>query len=217
VRAGHTEAAVDISTLAGLNPSGVICEIMNEDGSMARLPDLIKFAATHNLNIGTIADLIAYRRKTEKLVSKIAESTFTSKFGGDWKLAVYCNTLEYAEHIALIKGDISKQPVLVRMHQGNMLLDALGAEKGGSLQKSMEIIGKNGSGVIVILRTPDKAAVSRMVSNTPAPTELREYGIGAQILLDLGVKSMELLTNSKKSLVGLEGYGLEILGFKEII
>lgn len=214
VRAGHTEAAVDISRLCGLNPSGVICEIMNEDGTMARLPDLLKFAETHNMNVGTIADLIAYRRKTEKLVARVAETDFTSKFGGDFKLIVYRNNIEYAEHIALVKGDISKQPVLVRMHQHHVLNDSLGAETGGNLQKSMELIAKNGSGVIVLLRTPDKSAVSRMVSK--APSELREYGIGAQILLDLGVKEMKLLTSSAKSIIGLEGYDLKVTEYVKI-
>ncbi len=214
VRAGHTEAAVDISRLCGLNPSGVICEIMNEDGSMARLPDLIEFAKKHDLSIGTIADLIAYRRKTEKLVKRIAETNFTSKFGGEFKLMVYRNEIEYAEHIALVKGDIKKQPVLVRMHQHNILHDSLGSERGGNLQKSMEIIDKEGAGVIVILRTPDRQAVSRAVAD--APSELREYGIGAQILLDLGVSDMTLLSSSAKSIIGLEGYDLKVAGYRKI-
>ena len=214
VRAGHTEAAVDISRLCGLNPSGVICEIMNEDGTMARLPDLIEFAKKHSLSIGTIADLIAYRRKTEKLVERIAESKFSSKFGGEFRLIVYRNNIEYAEHIALVKGDISKQPVLVRMHQHNILLDSLGSEHGGNLQRSMELIAKEGSGVIVLLRTPDKQAVSRAVAE--APSELREYGIGAQILIDLGVKEMVLLSSTTRSIIGLEGYDLKVAEYRKI-
>jgi 3,4-dihydroxy 2-butanone 4-phosphate synthase/GTP cyclohydrolase II len=213
VRAGHTEAAVDIARLAGLNPSGVICEIMNEDGTMARLPDLIKIAQNLGLNIGTIADLIAYRRKNEKLIRKIAESDFASSYG-TFKLMVYQNTLEYAEHLVLVKGDIAKQPALVRMHQHNILNDSLGGS--ATLQKSMQAIEANGSGVIVIIRTPDKAAISRQLTEN-TPNTLREYGIGAQILLDLGLKQIELLTNSKKSVVGLEGYGIEIVGYRPII
>ena len=218
VRAGHTEAAVDISKLAGLNPSGVICEIMNEDGTMARLPELLEFAEKHDLNIATIADLIAYRRKTEILIEKIAESTLTSQYGGEFKMFVYKNKMEYAEHIVLQKGDINSSPTLVRMHSHNILSDSLGDEKGaGNLQKSMEIIAQEENGVIVIIRPPNKATVSNIVSpDKNSSVDLREYGIGAQILLDLGIRDMILLTNSQKSVIGLEGYGLEVVGYKEI-
>ncbi|PIR31865.1 MAG: 3,4-dihydroxy-2-butanone-4-phosphate synthase [Alphaproteobacteria bacterium CG11_big_fil_rev_8_21_14_0_20_44_7] len=220
VRAGHTEAAVDIARMAGLNPSGVICEIMNEDGTMARLDDLQEFASTHNLNIATIADLIAYRRNNEKLVRKIAETSLNSEFGGEFKMMIYQNTIEYAEHIILQKGEISKtSPTLVRVHQLNLMTDLLGdikSEKNGELQKSMEIISTEGSGVILIIRPPNPAAVSNMIENNSRGGELREYGIGAQILLDLGIRDMILLTNTKKSLVGIEGYNLQISGTKEI-
>lgn len=219
VRAGHTEAAVDISKLAGLNPSGVICEIMNDDGTMARLPELLEFADEHDLNIATIADLIAYRRKNEKLVEKITEANFESKFGGEFKMYVYKNKTEYAEHIVLLKGDInSHNPTLVRMHAHNLMNDSLGGVEGSSsLQQSMEIIAKEENGVIVIIRAPNKSMVSDTVSPERAtPTDLREYGIGAQILLDLGIRDMILLTNSQKSVIGLEGYGLEVVGYREI-
>ena len=221
IRAGHTEAAVDISRMAGLNPSGVICEIMNEDGTMARLPELRQFAGVHKLNIATIADLISYRRKNEKLIKKIADTTINSEFGGQFQMLVYCNTMEYAEHIALVKGKINpKKPVLVRMHSHNILFDTLwdlDSDKGGILQKSMQMINKEGSGVIIIIRSPEKAALSTLLDNSgKQQPQLREYGIGAQILLDLGVRDMVLLTNSSKSVIGLEGYGLHIKGTREI-
>lgn len=221
VRAGHTEAAVDIARLAGLNPSGVICEIMNDDGTMARMPDLIKFSREHGIKIATIADLISYRRKNDKLVERKLESVFRSQFGGEFKLNLYVNNIEYAEHLALVKGDVADgKPVLVRMHAFDVLNDALGdlaAGKAGELQKSMEIIAKEGRGVIVILREPLKNILSETVKERyldHAPKvpvrNLRNYGIGAQILLDLGIKEMILLTNSEHTVIGLEGYGLSI-------
>ena len=222
VRAGHTEAAVDISRLAGLNPSGVICEIMNDDGTMARLPDLIEFAKEHNMNIATIADLIAYRRRNEKLIKKIAENDFNSEFGGEFKMQVFQNTTEYAEHIALVCGDVTQGTPLVRMHSYNILDDALGGTakgKNGQLQKSMRMIAEHGAGAIVIIRSPIRSAVSDQVapSSENGGEEIREYGIGAQILQEIGISDMMLLTNSTKSVVGLEGYGLKIVGRKEII
>lgn len=221
VRSGHTEAAVDIARMAGLNPSGVICEVMSEDGTMARLMELRKFAALHKINIATIADLISYRRKNEKLIKKIADTQITSHYGGEFRMMVYANTIEYAEHIALVKGKIDpKKPTLVRMHSHNILDDSLGdlgSPKSGLLQKSMQMIDEAGSGVIIIIRSPDKQALSqRLDESTHANPQLREYGIGAQILLDLGVHDMILLTNSTKSLVGLEGYNLHISGTQEI-
>ena len=224
VRAGHTEAAVDISRLAGLNPSGVICEIMNDDGTMARLPDLVKFAGLHNLKIATIADLISYRRRSEKLVKRVIESDFTSEFGGDWKIIVFSSTTEYAEHIALVKGEISpKKPTLVRMHAMNLLQDMLGDVHAATtnLRPAMEQIAKAGSGVLVIIREPIKTAVSdrlklRAGVEPVASDSLRDYGIGAQILLDLGVKDMILLSNSKRAIVGLEGYGLTVQDYQQI-
>lgn len=224
VRAGHTEAAVDISRLAVLNPSGVICEIMNDDGTMARLPDLVKFAGEHNLKIATIADLISYRRRSEKLVKRVIESDFQSEFGGDWKIIVFSSTTEYAEHIALVKGEISpEKPTLVRMHAMNLLQDMLGDVHAATtnLRPAMEQIAKAGSGVVVIIREPIKTAVSdrlklRAGVEPVASDSLRDYGIGAQILLDLGVKDMILLSNSKRAIVGLEGYGLTVQDYQQI-
>ena len=217
VRAGHTEAAVDISRLAGLNPAGVICEIMNDDGSMARLPELLEFAAHHGLKIGTIADLIAYRRRFEKLVRRVAETTVRTAHAGDFQCIVYAQSPEYAEHVALVKGTIDPaQPVLVRMHAHDFLSDVLGdASKGraGVLDAAMRMIDAEGSGVVVLLREPKRNAVSIAANGekTGAPA-LRDYGIGAQILLDLGIEQMKLLTNQPKMVVGLEGYGLGIAG-----
>lgn len=225
VRAGHTEAAVDISRLAGLLPAGVICEIMNDDGTMARLPELIEFAKTHGLKIGTIADLISYRRRSEKLVTRVVESEFESKFGGMFRMIVYTSTTEYAEHIALVKGTIDPgKPVLVRMHSLNLLHDVLGDKHHGAqsvLQPSMEAIDKAGSGVIVLIREPIRTSVSdqlrpRVGESPLAPMDLRDYGIGAQILLDLGVRDMLLLSNSKRSVIGLDGYGLTITGYQPV-
>jgi 3,4-dihydroxy 2-butanone 4-phosphate synthase / GTP cyclohydrolase II len=225
VRAGHTEAAVDISRLAGLNPSGVICEIMNDDGTMARMPDLIEFAKQHNLKIATIADLISYRRRSEKLVRRIVESDFNSEFGGDWRIIIYTSSTEYAEHIALVKGKISPDsPVLVRMHSLNLLQDMLGDNHpttSSHIRPAMEKIAENGSGVLVLIREPIRTAVSdklrlRIGEEPHAPAELRDYGIGAQILLDLGVRDMILLSNSKRAVIGLEGYGLTISGYQQL-
>jgi 3,4-dihydroxy 2-butanone 4-phosphate synthase/GTP cyclohydrolase II len=223
VRAGHTEAAVDLAKLAGFSGAGVICEIMNDDGAMARLPDLVKFGQFHGLKIGSIADLIAYRRRTETLVQKIHESNFSSAYGGEFKFYIYANTVHYAEHIALVKGDVKKaeasgEPVLVRMHAVDILGDILGGTPSPTLKKSMEMIAAAGRGVIVLLRDPDPSNLSRRLKgageNKTAP--LKDYGIGAQILLDLGVRHMTLLTDNPKNIVGLEGYGLYISGHKPI-
>lgn len=226
VRAGHTEAAVDIAKLAGLNPSGVICEIMNDDGTMARMPELIEFAKEHQLKIAQIADLIAYRRKHDKLVQKTCETKIKSQYGGEFNMMIYVNTVEYAEHIVLTKGKIdASKPTLVRMHAQNILNDTLGDTfdgKDGELQKAMKMISEQDSGVIVIIREPMKNSLSQLVESREGAEKingsqhLRDYGIGAQILLDLGIKQMELLSNTKRSVVGLEGYGLEITGYKKI-
>ena len=225
VRAGHTEAAVDISRLAGLLPAGVICEIMNDDGTMARLPDLIPFAKKHGLKIGTIADLISYRRRSEKLVRRVVEREFTSRFGGTFKMIVYTATHEYAEHIALVKGEVTEgKPTLVRMHALNLLHDLLGDTHSGRdtvLHSAMEHIGKAGNGVVVLIREPIRTSVSDQirprVGEAPlAPTDLRDYGIGAQILLDLGVTDMILLSNAKRSVIGLDGYGLTIKDYQPV-
>ena len=225
VRAGHTEAAVDIARLAGLNPSGVICEIMNDDGTMARLPDLVKFAEVHRLKIATIADLISHRRRSEKLVRRVIESDFSSHYGGDFRMIVYTATHEYAEHIALVKGTIDgAQPVHVRMHSLNLLQDMLGdkeAPGAGLLQAAMRKIEQIDNGVVVLIREPVKTSVSdrlrlKMGAKPLSAMDLRDYGIGAQILLDLGVRDMILLSNSKRAIIGLEGYGLTIKGYKGI-
>ncbi|MCB1532474.1 MAG: 3,4-dihydroxy-2-butanone-4-phosphate synthase [Alphaproteobacteria bacterium] len=222
VRAGHTEAAVDLARLAGFSGAGVICEIMNDDGTMARLPDLIAFAQKHGYKIGTIADLIAHRRRTESLIEKIYEDEFSSRYGGEFKFYLYKNTLHYAEHIVLVKGDVrsAKDPVLVRMHAVNIFQDVLGGADDSILHKSMEIIGQEECGVIVILRPSDPASLSRRLTKAGEPAqsggELRDYGIGAQILQDLGIQNMVLLSNSPKTVAGLEGYGLYITGHRPI-
>jgi 3,4-dihydroxy 2-butanone 4-phosphate synthase/GTP cyclohydrolase II len=235
VRAGHTEAAVDISRLAGMNPSGVICEIMNDDGTMARMPDLVKFAQAHNLKIATIADLIAYRRRKEKLVEAVAETNITSRFGGDFKVKIYANRIDYAEHMALVCGDVSgDEPVLVRMHQANLLADALGdttpghffggeaRARGGELEASMREIAKKGRGIVVIIREPARDALSRAVREREGDAasvpihELRQYGVGAQILFDLGARNIILLSNTKRTVVGLDGYGITLVGQQPI-
>jgi len=226
VRTGHTEAAVDVSRLAGLNPAGVICEIMNEDGTMARMPDLVKFAQFHGLKIGTIADLIAYRLRNDRIVERILDTTLDSAYGGEFRMYVYKNQVAYAEHIALVKGDVTTdEPVMVRMHALNVLDDVLGDSSSGKssqLQASMERIDQEGRGVVVLIREPHRTALSdrimsRNVACAPASPpksgggELRDYGVGAQILLDLGVKDMVLLSNTKHTIVGLEGYGLSVV------
>ena len=216
VRAGHTEAAVDIARHAGLTPAGVICEIMNDDGTMARLPDLAAFGQHHNLKLGTIADLIAYRRRTERLVKKVQDGQLHHAAGGDWQLSVYATTLDYAEHLVLTKGDISgSEPVMVRMHAVDVVNDALGTHQWSALHGAMRMIAEAGRGVVVLIRDTRPDAVSarvKLLEGSPRPLHfLRDYGIGAQILTDLGVKRMVLLSNNKRTLVGLEGYGLEIV------
>jgi len=222
VRTGHTEAAVDISRLAGLNPAGVICEIMNDDGSMARLPDLLPFAAQHGLKIGAIADLIAYRRRSERLVSRVAEGTITTPHAGAWQAITYAQAPHYAEHLALVKNTIGgERPTLVRMHALDVLADVLGDDstgKGHVLREAMRMIDAAGAGVVVLIREPRPTALSdglRQRSGATTST-LRDYGIGAQILLDLGVREMTLLTNAPKMIAGLEGYGLHIRDYLPI-
>ena len=220
VRAGHTEAAADLARLAGLNPSGVICEIMNDDGTMARLPDLEKFSQTHGIKVGTIADLIAYRLRHDRIVEAAMETTLHSLYGGDFRMVVYVNRISYAEHIALIKGDLKDDgPVLVRMHALNVLEDVLGdhsAGKARELHRAMQMIGEHGRGVVVLIREPHRTSLSDRVRASMGEereevSELRAYGVGAQILLDLGVKDMILLSNTRRTIVGLEGYGLSVV------
>jgi 3,4-dihydroxy 2-butanone 4-phosphate synthase / GTP cyclohydrolase II len=222
VRAGHTEASVDIARKAGLTPAAVICEIMNDDGTMARLPDLVAFAQHHNLKLGTIADLIAHRRLTERLVRKVEEGTYSHPAGGDWRAVVYANTVEYQEHLVLIKGDVSgPDPVMVRMHAIDLLDDMTGSPHWIAVHNAMYMIGKAGRGVVVMIREHRPTALAERVrllaAGTPRPQrELRDYGIGAQILLDLGVKNMILLTNRRRTVIGLEGYGLNIVEQRSI-
>ncbi|MBM3600354.1 MAG: 3,4-dihydroxy-2-butanone-4-phosphate synthase [Alphaproteobacteria bacterium] len=224
VRAGHTEAAVDMARLAGLLPAGVICEIMNDDGTMARLPDLIKFAQFHGLKVATIADLIAYRRRTETIVRRVLETTLDSVFGGEFRMIVYVNKVQYAEHLALVKGDLSAPaPVLVRMHAVNVLDDVLGNRahaRSGELQGAMKLISEAGRGAIVLIRDSQPTSLSDRIrahiGESPQGSELRDYGVGAQILLDLGVKEMVLLTNTKRTIIGLDGYGLTVVDRRPI-
>ena len=222
-RAGHTEAAVDIARLAGFNASGVICEIMNDDGTMARMPDLVQFAQLHGLKVARIADLIAYRRQNDTVVEKIAETEIESRHGGYFKLKVYANTVSYAEHVALIKGDISgTEPVLVRVHQLNMLGVLVGDPHGSgvALHEAMEAVGREGRGVVVVIREGRPTSLSERVLTSPDDPKrfsaLREYGIGAQILRDIGVRNMILLSNVERTIVGLEGYGLTVVGRRNL-
>ncbi len=225
VRTGHTEAAVDVARLAGLNPSGVICEIMNEDGTMARLDDLVAVAQHHNLKIGTIRDLIAYRRRHDHLVEKRAEAKFTSQWGGDWTALTYWNKATGTEQIALVKGKVDPtKPTLVRMHALSTFADVFGegGDRAGLLRRSMEIIGAEGAGVIVVInkQRSDAFTVALKMKTGTLPKadmeELRDYGVGAMILTELGVEEMVLLTNTHHTLVGLDGYGLSIVGERAI-
>jgi len=232
VRAGHTEASVDIARLAGLNPSAVICEVMNEDGTMARRPDLMAFAERHGIKVGTIRDLIAYRLRHDSLVECVQERPLNSVYGDDWTAKAYVNTAEYEEHLVLVKGDVAAGgPPLVRMHALDIFDDIVGERSGrvGQLQKAMEMIGEAGRGVVVIIRDvrPDRLTQAMTAREQPSPPvsgqngkggshPLREYGIGAQILLDLGVKEMILLSNTRHKIIGLEGYGLNIVDQKPI-
>jgi len=223
VRAGHTEAAVDVARLAGLIPAGVICEVMNDDGTMARLPQLVAFAQAHGLKVATIADLIAYRRKHDRLVECVAERRIESAYGGDFTAKVYANTVDYAEHLALVKGDVAAGgPVMVRMHVVNPLEDVLGiGPRHGQLAEAMRMVGWEGRGVVVCLRDPNPRAMSELLAEDEpehgsGTHQLRNYGIGAQILLDLGVREMILLSNTRRTVIGLEGYDLKIVEQRSI-
>ena len=243
VRTGHTEAAVDLARLAGLNPSGVICEIMNEDGTMARLPDLVKFAQFHGLKVATIADLIAYRLRNDSIVERSMTTRITRENGGEFKLIVYRNRVSGAEHLALVKGDISgDEPVLVRMHAVNILDDMIHDttnQREYELEGALRTVGTEGRGVVVIIREPwaeklsnqvrarhrmpadpvsasSEVAVSNEDGREIAPPALRDFGVGAQILADLGVKEMVLLTNRARAIKGLEGFGLTAVGRRPI-
>jgi len=219
VRAGHTEAAVDISRMAGLNPAGVICEIMKDDGSMARLPDLVAFAQLHGLKIGTIADLIAHRRRTERQVERVLETPFDSTYGGRFRMVIYRNILDGTEHIVLTKGKIDPdRPTLVRMHRVDFAADMLGhvEERRDYVPRALQAISEyDGAGVAVFIRDSNPAWLSERYGGEAADhgaNVLRDYGVGAQILLDLGVRDMVLLSNASTVLPGSGGYGLKIVG-----
>ena len=224
VRAGHTEAAVDISRMAGLNAAGVICEIMNDDGAMARLPDLVAFAQLHGLKIGAIADLIAYRRRTERQVDRVLERPFDSTYGGHFRMLIYRHTIDGAEHVALVKGRIDPdKPTLVRMHRVDMAADMLGhvEARRDYVPAALKAIGSHdGAGVAVFLRDPNPAWLSERYSEGPIGASpehaLRDYGVGAQILLDLGVREMILLTTRAVRPAALDGYGLKIVGWRPV-
>lgn len=229
IRAGHTEASVDLARLAGLLPAAVICEIMNDNGTMARVPDLLTFAERYGLKIGTIEDLIAYRLRNERLVRLVSETRIHSAFGGDFDLKVYATTVEPVEHLALVRGDISgPEPVLVRVHAVNPVIDFLGGgfTEGAEPQiaSSMEAISREGRGVIIVIRdlaprvVSDWIAKKALIGNNQSGREPRqvEIGIGSQILRDLEVSKMTLLSSSASGYVGLEGFGLTIVGVRRI-
>ena len=222
VHTGHTEAAVDISRMAGLTPAGVICEIMNDDGTMARLPDLVAFAQLHGLKIGTIADLIAYRRRTERFVERVMDTPFESVHGGPFRLMLYRNTIEGAEHVALVHGKIEPgKPTLVRMHQVDFAADLLGhveARQSYIPSALKTITDHDGAGVVVFLRDPTLQGLAERLSGANKPVaidrSLRNYGVGAQILLDLGVRDMIVMSSSRPEPAAIEGYGLNIVGWR---
>ena len=225
VRAGHTEAAVDVSRLAGLNPAGVICEIMSDDGTMARMDELVSFARLHNLRIGTIRDLIAYRLRKDRIVEQTAEAQFESRWGGIWTAKTFLNRASGMEQIALVKGRVDPAtPTLVRMHGLSLIPDVFAEEgkRGGLLEGAMKAIAEEGAGVIVVINRPAPDAFSQALrvraGSAPPPDseQLRDYGVGAQILAELGVHDMVLLTNSHHTPVALGGYGLAIVGERPI-
>ena len=222
VRAGHTEAAVDVSKLADLNPSGVICEIMSEDGSMARLPEIINFAKLHNLKVGTVSDLIKFRLKKTKIVKQISERPFESEMGSQFTLKVFQNTISGEEHYALVKNlNDEKQPVFVRMHRLNVTKDIFEEKNifGSEIKSAFQLIEKNGSGAIVLINSdmsPNILKTFNKRKRSKNKLELREYGVGAQILSLLEINKIILLTNSKKRIIALDGFNIEIVDQRKI-
>ena len=221
-RAGHTEAAVDISTIAGLNPSGVICEIMSDDGSMARLPELIVFAKKHSLKIGTVSDLIKYRLKNDKIIAMIKERNFESEMGKDFKLKIFQNTLSGEKHYALVKNlKKNDEPKYVRMHKLDITKDIFEEKNlfGDEISKSFKIIEERGSGAIVLINSDMAPKIEKIFNRRETKDnklELREYGVGAQILLELGLHKIILLSNSNKKIIALDGFNLEIVDQEKI-
>ncbi|MBB5745502.1 3,4-dihydroxy-2-butanone-4-phosphate synthase [Brevundimonas variabilis] len=224
VRTGHTEAAVDISRMAGLTPAGVICEIMNDDGTMARMPDLVAFAQLHGLKIGTIADLIAYRRRTERFVERVMDTPFDSVHGGPFRLMLYRNTIEGAEHVALVHGKIDPNtPTVVRMHQVDFAADLLGhvEDRQSYIPRALKAItDSHEPGVVVFLRDPALQGLAERLAGPDKPAavdrSIKAYGVGAQILLDLGVRDMIVMSSTRPSPTALEGYGLRIVGWRDM-